>query len=286
MTQNKNQLPHIEDPIDIQNLTLALCTGQAKIQITINDKQIEREIDLRIALLLNNHLKSTHAILSLARYHLVLSHPDTAINIAHAIIKNKSDSSSDTREYIQIQSLNAALVFANASFDYMQILIMLFFEEYISLTNLATRKEVEMKIEKEDIKDWDMAFFSILQRKFHINNQHGWYEKNKNNLPPWLIKDYEELESENSKLKQDYHANPLKHYAISTYEKTNPTNVLGRDYSSMNINDFYSENKNFSVPIGSRRSEMKIDDCRQFLGNYINLSNRLFNKISGSLIVM
>ncbi len=280
LKQLKNKLK-IEQTVNIGQFSsvadLFFCNN--KISIHTGDNK-ERIIDRREGLLLKNHFINTKSILDLAKFHLVLSNSSIAEKLALSTSDSNTKIESDHRELFEEQSLNATLVFANASIDYLQILLMLAYTSFHDLEKLVGKEKVKNKINQGNISqnDWYVAFYAKLQEQF--NNK--FKDNNNNNIPKWLIKDYSKIKKMNMELKTKYQANAIKHYSVTSFLKSNTANVLRSNYTSINMDAFYS-NKIHTISIGSRSSIISLKDCRSFLYAYINTSIRLFNRLYNSI---
>lgn len=243
-------------------------------------------MDRRQLQLLRNHLVSTESIIRLADHYIFLSRDNAAPEIARTVF-GKQASDYNAIELFKEQFINAAIVFANSSFDYIQILIMIAYTPFQEAKKLVDRNQINKKLgdAQIDISDWDLAFYSVLHKKFYGQSRTtSWWSINKNKLPVLLIKEYEKLEKNNIRLRQKYQANQLKHYGITSFSKTDKSNILRSDFSFSNIDDFYN-NKIKQIIIGGRKNMLIFDETELFLQNYRNQTVKVFNKIVSSIVV-
>lgn len=246
-----------------------------------------KQIEKNLLLLISNHLENTASIIGLFNHHLFMSENVIASKIAQSLQKNSNKKpDSNLIEYYEEQSLNAAIVFANSSFDYMQILLALFFiptSELKKITKTDIRKK--MKNSGLESQDWYLAFFSLIQTQFQNTRTSlkGWYVVNKNIIPTRIAVQYENIEKINRELRTKYQANVLKHYGITAFAKSNLSNILRRSYANFNIDAFYS-GKIKKVAFGSRKNELKIDVTHDFLFDYLKRVVKLHNDMYKLLI--
>ena len=270
-------------PIHTKNLQFNGFINRMEIELR-NGNQIK--IDKGLLLLISNHFENISSVIGTFSHHLFMSEKAVSEKIAKG---TSAKVDSNLVEMYEEQSLNAAIIFANSSFDYMQILVALLFVPVDELTKVATIKEIHKKMKKSGLEsqDWYLAFFSIIQKYFQESrfSDKGWYALHKNKIPTSILKSYEELEKLVSRLRKEYQANILKHYGITAFSKSDQTNILRRSYANFSIEEFFSKHIK-KVGIGSRKNELELDSTRDFLFDYlskmVSLHDNLYALITSS----
>lgn len=246
--------------------------------ISLNGSQ-KRVIPSRDVILVQNQVISTSSVLELVQHFLVYSMSSVASKVAEAVTAQDKPVSINYVELLREQNLNGAIVFANASIEYLQILLMISYSSFDDLNELAKKEKVQKKILVDEIdkSDWDIALYSELQKQFK-----KWWTQNQDKLPDEVVTAYTALQTLNKDLKLKYQANPLKHYGISTFTKTDKSNVIRQNFSKVDMEQFYLNNIT-EIHHGSRKSVMNLDEAADFVTNYSSRSVKLFNKVVGSI---
>lgn len=238
-----------------------------------------RPIEDRSLVLLRNIAGNTSAILQLAQFHLFHSYPDITEKFTRSL-KSKKDPDSDTLELFREHSLQSAIVFSNASIEYLQIMMMVAFTDFSDVMQLAPKLKVRNKMTKDGLAehDWDVALYSVLQSQFDT-----WWGKTSLMLPVWLDKAYHRLEADNYSLKTTYQANQLKHYSYATFKRTNKRNIMRQDFAITDSIDVFYSGPLKGMAIGSRGNILELDPTAKFVEDYQDASIKLFNRLIGSM---
>lgn len=252
--------------------------------IIFKDK-VKRKFDNAEVALLSNSAWNLRYCIEIAKYFLSLSSRKNVQKITNR--KPNSFESKNRHEdfilAIQHRFLLPSILFYNASFDYIYILI--FFlsmnrKEIIDLKQTGKNKVLnEMK--KLDLSNkkhsWIFALNSLITRNL-TRNLKGEIEKRLDkNFNSAFIDMFDEIKEENKKLKKNHYANIIKHQLIPFFKPVSLDNVGGAKVFP-DINKFYSKN-NHSLPITFAISEivLNIENSQKFLVQYHNKTIKVFN---------
>ncbi len=218
--------------------------------------------------LISNQYADIKSILELAGLNLILSSGQMIKKLCRAIylIKNLDV---NAREATAIIYLMNAIVYYNASFDYLKLLIRIVYSNYDDFINDFPRDKIDKIMDKFQLEtdEWESALRKIISeikpKKFK--------EWLKGKLSNSIIKKYNELQNLNKDLRFKYQVNRLKHQALPHFLRSDPKNAIGMR-CFISIDQFY-DNKNSaksSFSFGFPSNSLSIDETQKFLIRYNN----------------
>lgn len=255
-------------------------------------KDIEQRVFDRaeIALLLNSSSNLKYCIEN-AKYYLNLSHSKNINEIS----RRKPSSFKDSDEYddhiraIGHKFLIPSIIVYNASFDYTRIFL---FYLLIRRTEIIKFKGITRELIENEMKrlglqrksSWIYALNSLLTKPPLDKEIIKLFEfKLKKFLSSGFQKLFENQKRENTKLKNDYCANLIKHQQIPFFRPKSCANVGGAKYFP-NLDQFYSVDTKYPQIIGGLPEiDLDINKTQMYLiryhNNTVNVFNYLLDKI-------
>jgi len=237
------------------------------------DTQIK--VDQGNLILACNQLYNLKSIMELASLNLIDSSEDNTREVCKKLY-NKVNS--DLQERLSSDFLLSSILYYNASFDYIRILLMYIYDSYEKLIHTYPKDKVADIMKKMALDtNWELAlgFLMTMQR---IEQYLNWLE---NSQASKRIKNlFRKLKEQNEHLRNKYQANQLKHGVVPCFKRTNPANAIGlRIHES--IEQFYNKKniKKFEYGAGFPENRLEIKDVQEFLISYHNLTTKLINLI-------
>ncbi len=239
----------------------------------IQGKTNER-IDCNIIALIVNQYENTEGVLDLASHNLVFSSGIISKKLCEEFY---SKVSINLQEKISTDFISNSILYYNASFDYIKVLLRFVYSSYVDLKGNYPESEVrdtlkELGLEKTD---WYLAL-GFLITKTKDEDFKKWLRES-SNIPEDIWGCFNNLKGKNKKLKKDYQANQLKHGAVPHFMRSNSANTIGSRVL-ITLDDFYSKSTHtisYSLPGNS----LDIEDTQNFLIKYNNATVKLINKV-------
>lgn len=233
--------------------------------------------DSRKLILIINHLQNVYQIVESARHNLVFSSGKFTKNFCKEFLKTDDI---DALEGMASSFLSGSILYFNASFDYLRILIRIVYSTTEELTNTISMDKLRKVIErlKIDERDWWIAFCKLMTMpKNNGNKEVKWIEEN--SLISGEIKSsFFKLQKSNEELKKKYCANSLKHGIFPYLRRTNYQNTIGANLQ-ISLEQYYGITKSNRISFGLPRKPLIIDDVQNFLIDYNNETIRTINLI-------
>lgn len=248
--------------------------------IIFKDKVARKFNEAEVALLSNSALNLKYCI-EIAKYFLNLSSRKSVQKLTNKK-PNSFESKNRYEDFIlaiEHRFLLPSMLFYNASFDYIYILIFFLLINRKEIIDLKqTRKNrVLNEMKKLDLSNrkhsWIFALNSLITR--NLKNE---IEKRLNkNFNKAFINIFKELKEENKKLKKNHYANIIKHQLIPFFKPASLDNIGGAKVFP-DINQFYSKtNHPFSITFGRSEIVLNIENSQKFLVQYHNKTIKVFN---------
>jgi hypothetical protein len=232
------------------------------------------ELEVGIASLLSNQYRNIEEIMLVASHNLIFS----SDLVARAIVKTFSPSAlridQASVEHYSAMFLYNALVFYNASFDYLKVLLYIQYSSHAEIVTKFPKKKIEDKISylKLNSVDWQIALNALITEQ-EYGNFKKWLKQHANEFPKGFSSLFGELIVKNRKLKNDYQANQLKHGKLPHFEREDRANILGgREFVS--LDDFFNKNIK-KISFGFHSNIISIFDTQEFLIDYNNLTAKI-----------
>ena len=231
------------------------------------------KIDQCNVLLVCNQLANVQSIMELASSCLI----DSSGNISKTICeKVYRVDDINAIELISSNFLLSSIIYYNASFDYLRVLLRYVYTPYKDLIKVFPREKVENEMNKLNLeKHWELALGSLITKtkyRRYINR----FKKNCR-IPTSIKNVFSKLESMNKNLRRKYQANQLKHGAFPHFKRSDPSNFIGRRMFET-LEQFYDCKSN-RYDIGTHTHQLQIDEVQNFLIEYHNCNAKLINEI-------
>jgi len=222
-----------------------------------------------------SQLQEIESVLELAELNLIQS-SKLYTNYLCRKMYTKTKHNVNLKEKLSGDFLLNSIIYYNASFDYLRILIRLIYS-----SSGEIRKDYPInKIKKELVRlrllenDWFLALGSLVTKQ-HVKDFSAWISQNKK-IPQKVKGKYERLRQKNEKIRKEYQANQLKHGAIPCFNKTDKSNILGSRYL-VRLNQFYNCSNKRGLIRGWYWNLLNIDKTQKFLIGYHNTTVALIN---------
>jgi len=234
------------------------------------------KIDLCNFLLVYNQLANVRSIMELASSCLI----DSSGNISKTICEVYRVDDINAIELISSNFLLSSIIYYNASFDYLRVLLRYRYTSYKDLIKAFPREKVENEMNKLNLeKHWELALGSLIT-KTKYEKYINWFKKNCR-IPTSIKNVFSKLESMNKNLRTKYQANQLKHGAFPHFKRSDPSNFIGgRMYET--LEQFYGCKSN-RYDIGTHMHQLRIDEVQNFLIEYHNCTAKLITEIVGDI---
>jgi len=242
---------------------------------------IERKFDEAEVALLSNSAWNLKYCIEISKYFLKLSSRKSVQKLTN----RKANSFESKNRYedsiraIEHRFLLPSILFYNASFDYIYILIFFLLINRKKIIDLKqTRKNrVLNEMKKLDLSNRKHSWIFALNSLITINLKNEIEKILNKNLNNAFVNIFKELKEENKKLKKNHYANIIKHQLIPFFKTASLDNIGGAKVFP-DINQFYSES-NHPLPITFGISEivLNIENSQNFLVQYHNKTIKVFN---------
>lgn len=233
-----------------------------------------KKIDCNHTALIVNQYANTEEILDLASYNLIFSSGDFSKKLCREFY-HKLDI--NLQEKTSIDFILNSILYYNASFDYLRVLLRFTYSSYQNLIECYSKFKVEEASKRLNLQenDWQLALGALIT-KTRIKKFSKWL-KDSSNIPKDISKDFEDLVNKNGKLRIDYQANQLKHGAVPLLRRSDPANISGCRVF-VTLDDFYSKNTH-KIIFGLPRKSLNIEETQKFLIKYNNTTVKVMNAI-------
>jgi len=246
--------------------------------IIFKDK-IERKFDIAEVALLSNSAWNLKYCIEIAKYFLNLSSRKSVQKLTNKK-PNSFESKNRYEDFIlaiEHRFLLTSILFYNASFDYIYILIFILLMKRKDIIKEIGRYKVIKEMKKLDLSNkkhsWIFALNSLVtktQKKEIIKKLNNIFHNN-------FIDIFNDLDKENKKLKKNHYANIIKHQLIPFFKPVSLDNVGGAKLFP-DINQFYSKiNHPSSITFGRSEIILNIENSQKFLVKYHNKTIKVFN---------
>ena len=208
----KGQLEKINIPSNISILPM----------LAIFENRKSSKIDQCNFLLVCNQLANVRSIMELASSCLI----DSSGNISKTICEVYRVDDINAIELISSNFLLSSIIYYNASFDYLRVLLRYLYTPYKDLIKTFPREKVENEMNKLNLeKHWELALGSFITKMKYIKYL-DWFKKNCR-IPTSIKNVFRKLENMNKNLRTKYQANQLKHGAFPHFKRSDPSNRIG-----------------------------------------------------------
>jgi len=267
---SKGNLDYFEFNAEIETLNIVWENSQSGI---VKSQKI----------LICNQFANCADILDFAESNLIFSSGNVAKTLC-ARLSPKTPITSDFQEAIAIKYLLNAMIYYNASFDYIVILLRLIFTPYNKLVEDFPPKKIMERMEKLGIdeKNWEIALRSRItnftNKKYGFNK---WY-KGAHNIPDNIRHCFDNLKKKNKDLREKYKVNKIKHQCIPHFKRSNIVNCIEMR-ASISMEQFYGSPKKFQVNFGWQ-NYLEINEVQEFLISYNNETVKVLKKLQNALV--
>lgn len=283
----KGQLEKINIPSNISILPM----------LSIFENRKRSKIDQCNILLVCNQLANVQSIMELASSCLI----DSSGNISKTICeKVYRVDNINALELISSNFLLSSIIYYNASFDYLRVLLRYAYSSHNELIENCLKEKERKEIQKLELKEklfkirkkfvarvnkemlslglkrnWELALGLIIT-KTKIETYLKWVKDNKE-ISDNIKKAFNELKEMNKDLRTKYQANQLKHGAFPHFKRSDPSNRIGgRMFET--LEQFYDCKSN-RYDIGTHTHQLRIDEIQNFLIEYHNITAKVINEI-------
>ncbi|MEO0124506.1 MAG: hypothetical protein ABIL69_10955 [candidate division WOR-3 bacterium] len=235
-----------------------------------------RNIDKNNIILVCNQLDNVSSIIELASSNLICS-----CNKVTSLICKKlySNDDIDSKERISSDFLLNAMLYYNASFDYLRVLLKYIYTSYSDLIENYPQQKVIDKMQKLDLKKhWELALGYCIT--YERNEEFLRWLKQNCKISEKIKAAFKSLATKNRVLRIRYQTNQLKHGAPPHFKRSNSTNLINvKTFES--IEQFYNKEKfkTVKLSVGSYENQLDIDEVQKFLIKYHNCTAKLINAV-------
>lgn len=229
--------------------------------------------DLCKKALIISQLQNISGILELAESNLIFSCKRFVESFCKHFFDKKNDI--NLQEKISGDFILNSIIYYNASFDYIRVLLRLIYSSNQELQTNYNQKKIEEKLNFLSLEkvDWFIALGSLITISKNFND---WWKKIE--IPQEIRDCFKKINEENEKLRKNYQANQLKHGAIPCFKKSDKSNVLGFRFI-IPIEQFYSCKNKTEISLRFHKNLLNINETQEFLIKYHNITINLLNKI-------
>jgi hypothetical protein len=240
----------------------------------VNNPAPFNKVDILKNILVFSQLQSINNVLELAELNLIFSCKKYLKSFCEKHYPNKKDDTS-LQEKISGDFLLNSIIYYNASFDYIRVLLRFIYSSYDNLKEDYTLEKIKKEIKSQELEhgDWSLALGSLITRQ-QVKDFCNWL-KNKKEISRKFKGVFKNLEVQNNKLRKNYQANQLKHGALPCFKKTDESNTLGFRYL-VGLEEFYNCKNNIKIAMGSCK-RLEINKTQKFLIKYHNGTINLIN---------
>ncbi|MDD3344829.1 MAG: hypothetical protein PHO34_00105 [Candidatus Omnitrophica bacterium] len=224
-----------------------------------------REVNDNHRVLIVNQYADTKAVLELASMNLILSAESVVKKISRTVF---SSDDSNAKELLVSNYLMNSIVYYNASFDYLKLLIRVAYSSYSDLIGNFPKQKIDEVLNKFQLKEeeWETALREIIS-KIKFEEFKKWLN---GSLSSDLIKKYVGLQNLNKDLRFKYQANRLKHQAVPHFRRSDLGNAIGVRCSISREQFYNKDNIKSSFYFGFPQNTLDINDTQRFLIKYNN----------------
>lgn len=235
------------------------------------NKKIDK-IDSHNAGLVCNQLDNLLSIIELASSNLI----DSSRNISMTICKKLySAENTNAVEKISVDFILNSIIYYNASFDYLRVLLKYAYSSHRELTETYPREMVEGQMIRLNLeKNWELALGLIIA-KIDIKKYSEWAKDNEE-ISDNIKRAFSELKKMNKDLRTKYQANQLKHGAVPHFKRSDHSNLIGLKMFE-GLEQFY-DSKGNSYDFGVYENQLQIDEVQDFLIKYHNCTANVINE--------
>jgi len=228
------------------------------------NKWLLRDPELIKKSMIYNQFINIIEIIDIARFYLVSSSDKMACKYSREFL---NETISDATERIASYFLISSIIFYNSSYDYLRILIRLFYSTREELIK-QYEKKILSNIEKMKLDncDWFVALFKSIT-DIKREDENIWINNN-SRISEDTKKSFFELKKQNEILKRKYRANLIKHNTYPSFKRSNIGNSIDARLD-VSMDSFFTNKVKISCAIPKM---LEIEDVQKYLIEYDNLT--------------